>query len=109
MCGSEHEECGEARGAQSGGSQSRRAGAIGMPWIVSPTCTVKLFISSSLEAAKLLASDHVDTFRVTHLCCELQIRADEHRPQRPPENVSAVVAFRTVYPPHKADTAWTKF
>jgi hypothetical protein len=36
MFDSEHEECGEARGARYGGSQSRRTGAIGMPWIVSP-------------------------------------------------------------------------
>jgi hypothetical protein len=36
MCDSEQEACGEARGARYGGSQSRRAGAIGMPWIVNP-------------------------------------------------------------------------
>jgi hypothetical protein len=41
MCESKHEECDEPRGARYVGRQSRRSGAIGMPWLVSAAETTK--------------------------------------------------------------------
>ena len=52
MCKSEHEECDEARDARYRSDQSRRPGAIGMPWIVSAMDAAKLLTMENIEAAR---------------------------------------------------------
>ena len=101
MCESKHEECDEAHGARYVGRQSRRPGAIGMPWLVSAINTAKPLTLNLLKDARSWASNGVDPFGVTHLFRELQISACEDGPQWTRENCVGCGSHPSAHQPRK--------
>ena len=86
MCESEHEECDEARDTRFVGSQSRVLGQLECPLDRQRDGRRETLGTEELRGSRLLASNIVDAFGVTHLCRELQIGAGEDRRQRTREN-----------------------
>lgn len=82
MCESEQEECDAARDARYVGSQSRGCGQLECPLDRQRDGRGETTGTEALRGSRLLASNIVDAFGVTHLCRELQIRAGEDRRQR---------------------------
>jgi hypothetical protein len=77
MSESEHEERAEARDAPYRGSQSRRPGQLQCPLDRQRYERCEITDAEELRGSTLLESNDVGAFSVTHLCGELQIRADE--------------------------------